>query len=345
MKKKVKKMAKAQLSKVKFFLALNPKIERKNSDRDRYIPSPYKSVCLISADFEMAWASRYTKSSKDAYQKAIKDGLQTRKNLPKILDLCDKYGIPITWATVGHLFLESCKTIQGIKHPEIPRLPYFENNYWKFDKGDWFDYDPCTDYKTDPAWYAPDLIQEILSRKVKHEIGCHTFSHVDCRDSIDDGKVFDAEIAKCIELAARQGLKLQSFVHPGHTIGNLELLKKHGFSSFRTDYGDALANPVCHHEKLWELKNTAGLDWREGWSKSYHIHRYKTIIDRAIKHHKPCVLWFHPSFSKRFVDEVFPAVLAYLALRKRDIISLTHGDYVENLNQIFEQGALDDGNK
>jgi hypothetical protein len=279
----------------------------------------------------MAWASRYSNSVNDARAKAINDGIITRKNIPPILDLCDECQIPITWATVGHLFIEKCGPFHGLKHPDIPRLGYFENQFWRYGKGDWFDYDPCTDYKTDPAWYAPDIIKEILSRKTRHEIGCHTFSHIDCRDGIDDGKVFEAEIKECQKLAKEWGLDLTSFVHPGHTIGNLNRLRELGFTSFRTDYGDVLGYPLKHDSGLWELKNTAGLDWRDGWSSKYHIFRYKTIIDRAIKYRRLCVLWFHPSLPIRFIDEVMPGVFAYLHERRRDILCLTHSEYIDYL--------------
>lgn len=319
---------KANLNKIKFAFNLYPYIQRSFEDYRRYIPQPYNAVCLISADFEMAWASRYTKSVANPLTKAIEDGLRTRRNVPIILDLCDRFNIPITWATVGHLFLESCSAIEGVKHHDLPRLPHFENEYWKFDKGDWFDCDPCSDYSADPAWYAPDLIRYILSREVKHEIGCHTFSHIDCRDSIDDGTVFQAELEKCIEIAAKWGLELKSFVHPGHTIGHLDKLAQLGLTSIRTDYGDTLAFPVKHISGIWELKNTSEFSYRPSWSIDYHIERYKSIIDRAIKHKRVCVLWFHPSLPELFVDKIVPPVLGYLAKKRDEILSMTHSGYI-----------------
>ena len=45
--------------------------------------------------------------------------MKTRENVPKILNLCEIYDIPITWATVGHLFLSNCKRVNKIAHPEI----------------------------------------------------------------------------------------------------------------------------------------------------------------------------------------------------------------------------------
>ena len=48
--------------------------------------------------------------------------------------------------------------------------------------GDWFDADPGSERAGEsdwPNWYGPDMIRSILDRRVRHEVGCHTFSHVD----------------------------------------------------------------------------------------------------------------------------------------------------------------------
>lgn len=324
---------KANLSKIKFLLKMRPKIIKSNDHYSKFIPVAYKAVCLISADFELAWAYRYSKSAAYSSEEAMKQGMQTRKNVPKILELCQEYQIPITWATVGHLFLDDCKCVNGFPHPEIKRLPYFENQFWKYSSGDWFDDDPCGNYINNPAWYCPDLIKQIINSPVGHEIGCHTFSHIDCRDEVCSSEVFLSEIKACKQAAANYGIELKSFVHPGHQIGNLQNLHEEGFGSYRTEYGDALAFPVKHSTGLWELKNSAIIDYRKFWSVKYHIWRYKTIISRAIKHNKVCVLWFHPSFDPIIADKVLPEVFKFINENRDKIWVTTHNEYVEWLNR------------
>lgn len=324
---------KAVFSKIKFLLNLRPKILKSNLHYSKFIPSPYKTVCLISADFELAWAYRYSRSVDFSNDAATANGLQSRENVPKILKLCDAYEIPITWATVGHLFLEECNRTNDLAHPEIKRLPYFENKFWKFSSGDWFDDDPCTDYMTHPAWYCPDLIEQIIKSPVGHEIGCHTFSHIDCRDQVCSDEVFLSEINACKQAAAKYNIELKSFVHPGHQIGNLQNLFDEGFSSFRTEYGDSLAYPVKHRSGLWELKNSAIIDYRKGWTEKYHVWRYKKIIKRAIKHKKVCVLWFHPSFDPVVVAGILPEIFKFLHLNRDRIWVTTHASYIKWLNQ------------
>src|SRR6185295_7852887 len=73
----------------------------------------------ISGDFEHNWAFR-------AWPPEVRNlkGTNERTNFPYILRLLEEYAIPVTWATVGHLFLESCERgAGGLAHPNMPRPP------------------------------------------------------------------------------------------------------------------------------------------------------------------------------------------------------------------------------
>lgn len=320
------------LGKIRFFMGFNPK-RALPKKKDAFVPNQYESVLILSADFELAWAWLHAKGIIDNYNFAIEKANTARKNIPKILDLCDQYSIPITWATVGHLFLDKCDHSRNIKHPEIEKLAYFENEYWTYKKGGWFDYDPCSNFLDSPAWYAPDLLKEILARKVNHEIGCHTFSHIDCRDSVCSSDVFNSEVYECIRLASEYGVRLSSFVHPAHTIGNLDNLKKLGFTNYRTNKRNILGYPILNENGLWELEQTAELINKKSWSVNYQIHRYKKIIDRAIRSNTVCYLWFHPSMDSIFVDEIMPELFSYIMKNKEKIWITTSEKYIEWLNE------------
>jgi peptidoglycan/xylan/chitin deacetylase (PgdA/CDA1 family) len=329
----MKKIVKAQLSKLKFSIGLTPEIEGNSDKKKLFIPEKYKSVLLISADFELAWAWQFAKYSADPLALSIDKARLERKNIPQIVKLCEKYNIPITWATVGHLFLESCDKRHGFAHNDLPRLKHFENDFWKFDKPDWFINDPCTDFKISPEWYCPDLIQQILNSPVKHEIGNHSFSHIDCRDGVCPPELLKAELRESKKLAAGLGLDLKSFVHPGHTIGNLDVLAEEGFTNFRTDYRNVLGYPKKHQNGLWELEQTAEFNFRKEWSINYHIYRYKTILKRAIKSNTVAVFWFHPSFETVMIDKIWPEVFRFLDDNRDKIWVTTHNEYINWLNE------------
>lgn len=322
----MKRRAKAELSKLKFALGLSPRITGNPADRERYIPTGYKAVFLLSADFELAWAFRYSlNNASSANSKAAR----SRENIPKILKLCEQYDIPLTWYTVGHLFLEKCSPIQGIKHPEIKRLPFFNNRYWSYQQGDWFDADPASEFKTDPAWYAPDLIEQIIQSPVEHELGCHTFSHIDCRDGVCSPEVFRSEITECLRLAAAKNISLTSFVHPGHTIGNLEALNEFGFTSYRSDYGSELGFPEKRDGQPWQMKSTTEITLRQEWSEQYHIQRYKKILQRSVKANRVACFWFHPSFDNVLVARVLPEFFSYLNQMRDKIWITTVSRYID----------------
>lgn len=323
---------KSQLSKIKFKLGFYPKVEKTDNYR-RYIPEPYKAVLIHYADFELAWAWRYSKELMNKKNEIKKIALRERKNVPAILLLCNMFNIPVTWATVGHLFLEECKKEKGVAHPEIPRCNYFENDYWEYKKGDWFDDDPCSNFRESPEWYCPDLIRQIIGSNTKHEIGCHTFSHVDCRDNVCTKEIFEAEIGECQKLSSKYGIVLSSFVHPGHTIGNLDNLSYLGLKSFRTDYGNILGYPKKHKSDLWEFKGTMELTYRKKWDINMNIEFYKEIIDRSIKNNSVCVYWFHPSFNNIFLEKILPMVFSYMNDKRKEIFITTVGDYTNWLNE------------
>ena len=308
----------------------DPKIE-KREDFSLFIPEDKKTVLLIYADFELGWAWRYSKYAQDSLLTARENGLRERENIPIIIDLCKEYKIPITWATVGHLFLKSCKKDNHIPHKGINRLNYFENPFWRYSEGDWFDADPCTDFRTNPEWYCPDLLQLILNSDVKHEIGCHTFSHIDCTDRVCSPEVFDDEITECKKYSDAMGIKLKSFVHPAHTIGNLDGLVKHGFTSYRTDYDNILGYPNKYKNKLWEFKSTWEFVLFKEWSEKYHVFRYNEILKRAMNSNTVCVLWFHPSMDRKFFESILPKVFEFINNNEEHIWVTNVSEYVNFL--------------
>lgn len=327
---------KSYVSKVSFEIGNNPVIEKKDNWQE-YVPENFKAVLDISSDFELAWAYRYNKLETNPLEDSLQKARLSRINVPNILALCDQFKIPVTWATVGHLFLDSCHKNDGLPHPEIKRIGHFESPYWKFSEGDWFKDDPCSNIQEHPEWYGKDLIDAILASKVKHEIGSHTFSHIDCRDSVCPPDVFLSEIDACRKVANARGIELKSFVFPGHTFGNTNLLKKCGFTNYRVNFKNALGYPYRQEDGIWIHKSTSEFDIRPNWSIDYHIYRYKKMVDRAIKYHNNCHFWFHPSMPAEFVEKVLPPLFEHIFERRQDIFITTMGEYTDWLNNKQQQ--------
>jgi peptidoglycan/xylan/chitin deacetylase (PgdA/CDA1 family) len=275
-------------------------------------PDEYKGALIISADFEMAWAWRYARSGTEP----VDMGLRERANVPAILQMLDEYHVPVTWATVGHLFLESCTCHDGRAHSELSRIPYFTNKVWQYQSGDWYDHDPCTSVEQDPAWYAPDLIRSIMDAKAGHEIACHTFSHLDCTGANCPPQVMEDEIRECARLARAFGVSLKSMVFPGGTNGNYEVLKKYGFTNVRLNSSYDLFYPEKDASGLWLLPSSSSIDNHGfGWSADKYRHYYARYLDKALSTNNVCHLWFHPSIDTFCLYGILPAVLS--EVRKR----------------------------
>src|SRR5690606_8894522 len=238
------------------------------------------------------------------------------------------YNIPITWATVGHLFLDSCK--KG-DHDWMRRINHFDD-HWLFNKGDWYDYDPCTNYKKDPEWYAPDLIELILNSKVNHEIGSHSFSHLHFKDHVCSPEAAYDDMKACIDIASKWGIELKSMVFPGGTNGNYKALSNTGIKNYRQSSKYHLSYPEHGEQNLVKLPSSFSIeDAGFNWSKEDYLSRYKRFLDKTIETGTVCHAWFHPSESPFIVKEIFPAFLKYAAeLRESGLL------YINTMEKISE---------
>ena len=290
-----------------------------------------KGVVIFSADFELAWAYRYSKNVKSP----IEYGINERNNIPLLLDLFEQYDIPVTWATVGHLFLEKCKIDSSGKiHADLPRPDFFENKNWCFNHGDWYQHDPCSNYKDAPAWYSPDLINKITQSKVQHEIGCHSFSHIDFTYKNCSEALADAEINKCIDLAEKRNIRMKSFVFPGGTHGNYESLKKNGFICYRKSMFFNIDYPEIDKYGLVAIPSSMCLD------KGAYKWKVKTYVRHAVKHiikasrcKLVCHFWFHPSMNSWYLNKVLPEILRQVDIyrKKGQITVITMGGLAEEI--------------
>lgn len=312
------------------FLSPKPYVLSDNLDTGLKYPNGEKGGVIITADFELAWAVRYSRSCENPLENAKRE----RENVPVIIDTLERYSIPITWATVGHLFLTGCK--KG-DHDWLKRIPYFTNRQWEYTKGDWFDCDPYSNVENSPEWYAPDLIKLILDSGVKHEIGCHTFSHIDCSDNNCPPQVIDDELTACEQSAESWGIEFRSMAFPAGTAGNFEILKKHGIKIYRRRTGKyEIGYPFRDRTGLLVSLTGPGIKVRffDG-NINNDFRRYKKAVDKALRNNSLIHLWFHPSEDVITITRLFPAILEYLAeQRDRKVLWVgTMDEMQEHINQ------------
>lgn len=274
-----------------------------------------RGAFVISIDTEMAWGLNHRRGEHYRYD-------AEREHLARLLDLFDRYGIPATWAVVGHLMLDGCSPVDGVKHPEIVRPTY------DWYEGDWFDDDPCTDAAMAPTWYAPQLVEEIASRSAEHEIATHGFSHIVAGDPGCSRESFDSEIRAAKAVAAERGITLRSIVHPRNRIGHVDVLVDHGIGAYRgrrpapptpPSLAGRLRDRTIGSERttirpirekgIWNFPATIMFNvdarprtWRL-WIRQVERRLEQAVVRRTLFH-----LWFHPHNLRENTEASFTSL-------------------------------------
>jgi Polysaccharide deacetylase len=275
--------------------------------------APYKNgaraAACISADFELCWAWR-EKTAAECERRAEVE----RTNVPFLLSLLEREQIPITWSIVGHMFLERCKRgPNGTAHPEMPRPP--RNDRWR---GDWYLHDPCSDLSAAPGWYAPDLIRMIQASGVTHEIGTHSFSHIDFSRETSSPELVRAEIEASIRAMEPFGVRPRSLVFCFNHMGyqHSDLLYELGIIAVRhRDPRLRLAYPERTPNGLYKLYESMNLRLSEKYD---YAEKGRIFIDESIERGTAYHLWFHPSDERLIFEDAFAPIVQYLAVKQRE---------------------------
>lgn len=174
-------------------------------------PSNTQPIFCLSLDFELLIG--YHDLSNTIYEKKKKEMTDVRVRIHELIDVLAKNGIECTWAVVSHLFLESCEG-----HDDYPDR-------------EWLFRDSGTSLDRDPLWYAPDLIERLVSSDVNFEIGCHSFSHAVFDKIGEDQARYELRMSE--ELAKDRGIKLKSFIFPRNREAHLGVLSAFGIQTYR----------------------------------------------------------------------------------------------------------------
>ena len=212
--------------------------------------NPGFGAFVVSLDFELRWGVR------DRYPP---DGGTYRQNLlgarvaiPRLLDLFEAYGIAATWATVGFLFATSRQELDSITPSILPA--YRDPNLSPYQ--DVLGHSEVDD----PLHFAPSLI-EVIRRRPRQEIGCHTFSHYYCLEEGQTRDAFAADIASAVAIAGRRSAHLRSIVLPRN--------------QFNREYADVLmdAGLTCYrgNEVGWMYRAAADASSRQATARAARL--------------------------------------------------------------------------
>jgi len=218
-----------------------------------------KGHFIISLDYEIHWGV-FDKRSIEAYRQNLEN---VGKVIDRLLEMSDKYGVKLTFSTVGFLFASDKSEL--LKFAPKNKPTYQEEKY-----------SPYTiietigeNEKEDPFHYGLSNVEKIKNNG-NHEIGTHTYCHYYCHEPGQTLEQFDDDINSAISIAKSKGIDLKSLVFPRNMIDThktndkplLEVLKKHGITSFRGKENSFIYN--IHTTKFYKnwliLKSLKFLD-------------------------------------------------------------------------------------
>jgi peptidoglycan/xylan/chitin deacetylase (PgdA/CDA1 family) len=310
---------------------------------------PDSGTVVLSIDAELIWGFH------DLAEIPMERVESARESWLTVVDLFETYDVPATWAVVGHLLLDACTGTHS-QHPAGE---------------DWFARDPGGSYSPSSYWFGQDLVDAVLDSKIEHEIGSHSFSHVEFGRSSTTAEIADAELRYSRETAANYGLDPTSFVFPRNNIGHRSLLAEHGFRCYRgttpdrwydrtpfrragkfVDWGigasaPPIVSPTVDEHGLVNIPASLYLFDFEGPPRV----AVETVFDNPVirqverglerlQHEQEGVfhLWFHPNNMTTRQDHDRMRAIISLIAEYRD----RHGIQIETMEQVSER-VLDGG--
>lgn len=174
--------------------------------------------------------------------------LNTRQVIPHMLALFEKYGVHVTWASVGMLFHENKNSLESV-FPALKPTYVAEalSAYQYIDTKGIGERE-----RDDPFHYAADLIQQIIQTP-HHELASHTFAHYYCNEAGQTVEQFRADLQAAQRSAGLYGKQLKSLVFPRNQFNDayLKVCFEEGFTSVRS-------NPL---DWFWHIESTQGESW------------------------------------------------------------------------------------
>jgi peptidoglycan/xylan/chitin deacetylase (PgdA/CDA1 family) len=175
----------------------------------------------------------------------------------------------------------------------------------------------------------------ILDASVKHEIGIHTYSHIDASKSTPQD--LEAEIERCISSLGLNG-RPRTFIYPWNRVAHFETVKKCGFIAYR-DKQRVIGFPKKVNG-LWNVAPVWYLDGNSLGAKNL----IRRVIDLSIASRSVFHLWFHPwsvvdPTPQTFSREVLEPSLSYLREKSDEgrVVLQTVGDlaqWLESRNEV-----------
>jgi|TARA_B110000090_G_C13380006_1_gene445417 hypothetical protein len=183
-----------------------------------------KGTFVISLDYEIHWGV-FDAMTIENYGENLKN---VNLVIDRLLVLCDKYDVKLTFATVGMLFAKTKKELLNF-NPELkPTYTNLKFNPYQLVNS------VGKNEENDKLHFACSRIKEIQNNS-NHEIGTHTYSHYNCLAQGQTLEQFEQDIIAAKNIGKSMGIKVESIVFPKNQVNEpyLDVCYKHEILSFR----------------------------------------------------------------------------------------------------------------
>ena len=187
---------------------------------------PAISSFVISLDFELFWGVCGTQTV-DSYGRHVEGEWEA---VPRMLKLFRRYGMRVTWATVGMAMCRGYKQWRGLRPAVLP-------GYQRMDISTYAQDALVREYPR--LFFARPLVERILDTPGQ-ELASHTYSHFYCAEPGATPEQFAADLACYDEVAADVGVSSRgqarcSLVFPRNQIVErfIAVLPKAGIRIYR----------------------------------------------------------------------------------------------------------------
>ena len=304
-----------------------------------------KATFILSLDVEIAWGWLSFLQQREALFPLFR---KTKPVMLRLLDLMDQYDIPSTWAIVGRLLEEPGNKSEFASTSLKDYFPSLTNETVYGQKG--------IDEPNKSIVHFPELLEEIQRRKVKHDIGTHTYNHTFLQ-FLPEGsdELVKTDINAAVELFKNKKVEAPcSLIFPKNQMGYEQILYDAGIRIVRSPNverfrgypkvlnrllnkldlflptGGPAVEPERHPSGLVlvpgsQIFRISNLGSRQHIPMANMVKKCIRGIDRAVAEKKIYHLWFHPfNFAHREQEH-------FDALEK----------VFQHLNQLREQQSIE----
>lgn len=318
-------------------------------------------VFVISLDFELHWGV----FDKVELEDNINYFENTRKVIPKMLDIFKKSEARVTWATVGMLFLKNVKEWK-LEIPE--KKPSFTNT--KLSAYSWMDNNERKLLNCN-CHFAPDLVDQVQETEGQ-ELSSHTFSHYYCLEEGQKLEEFENDLKAFRKQLLNKSEESYSLVFPRNQYNKsyLEICSRFNVKIVRTNPKSWFWNELtketltkkvfrtldCYipiSKTIYPINDVVEDEQSKvvllpasrflkpvskfGFLNKLRLHRIKNEMTKAAKENKMYHLWWHPhnygNHPEQSIKDLKSIIDHYIFLSKK--YKMESLNMIDIYNQFF----------